>query len=157
MRTYGFAATDAAQPLAPFAFERREPRANDVVMEVLYCGICHTDLHQSRNDWGFSRYPVVPGHEIVGRVIAVGEDVTRYKAGDHVAVGCMVDSCQRCDQCRKGEEQLCREVNTLTYGSPDRITGEITHGGYAKHVVVRQEFVLSVPAALDPARAAPLL
>jgi uncharacterized zinc-type alcohol dehydrogenase-like protein len=157
MRTYGFAATDAAQPLAPFAFERREPRANDVMMEVLYCGICHTDLHQSRNDWGFSRYPVVPGHEIVGRVIAVGEDVTRFKAGDAVAVGCMVDSCQRCDQCRKGEEQLCRDGNTQTYNDKDRITGEPTYGGYSKHLVVREEFALAVPESLDLARTAPLL
>jgi uncharacterized zinc-type alcohol dehydrogenase-like protein len=111
----------------------------------------------ARDDWGWTSYPIVPGHEIVGRVIAVGPEVTGFKVGDHAAVGCMVDSCQRCDQCRKGEEQLCREVNTLTYGSPDRITGEITHGGYSKHVVVRQEFVLRVPKGLDLSRAAPLL
>ncbi len=114
-------------------------------MEVLYCGICHTDLHQARNDWGCSRYPVVPGHEIVGRVIAVGREVTRFKAGDAVAVGCMVDSCQHCDQCRKGEEQLCREGNTQTYNDKDRITGEPTYGGYSKHLVVREEFALRVP------------
>jgi uncharacterized zinc-type alcohol dehydrogenase-like protein len=126
-------------------------------MEILYCGVCHSDLHMARNDWNWTTYPIVPGHEIIGRVIGVGREVTRFKPGDHVAVGCMVDSCQRCDQCRKGEEQLCREGNTLTYGSPDRITGEITHGGYSKHVVVRQEFVLRVPDELDLARAAPLL
>src|SRR5437868_7125666 len=120
MKTFGFAATDAATPLKPFAFERRAPRPNDVVMEVLYCGICHTDLHQARNDWGWSQYPMMPGHEIVGRVTKVGSDVTRHKVGDAVAVGCMVDSCQHCDQCHKGEEQLCRNGNTQTYNDKDR-------------------------------------
>jgi uncharacterized zinc-type alcohol dehydrogenase-like protein len=126
-------------------------------MEILYCGVCHSDLHWARNDWGWSNYPVVHGHEIVGRVIEVGPEVTRFKAGDHVAVGCMVDSCERCDQCRKGEKQLCREGNTGTYGGLDRTTQEIAQGGYSKHVVVRQEFVLRVPDGLDLSRAAPLL
>ncbi len=153
----GYAAQAADAPLAPFDFARREPRPNDVAMEVLYCGICHTDLHQARNDWGVSQYPVVPGHEIVGRVIAVGSEVTRYKVGDHVAVGCMVDSCQHCDQCHKGEEQLCREHCTQTYNDADRITGERTYGGYSKHLVVREEFALRVPEGLDLSRAAPLL
>jgi alcohol dehydrogenase (NADP+) len=157
MKTYGFAATDATQPLEPFSFERRAPRPNDVVMEILYSGICHSDLHQARNDWGWSQYPLVPGHEIVGRVIEVGSDVSRFKVGDHVAVGCMVDSCQRCDQCRKGEEQLCREGNTQTYNDKDRVTGEPTYGGYSKHLVVREEFALHVPEGLDLAKAAPLL
>lgn len=157
MKTFGFAATDAKTPLGPFTFERRAPRPNDVAMEVLYCGICHTDLHQARNDWGWSQYPMVPGHEIVGRVTAVGSDVTRYKVGDAVAVGCMVNSCQHCDQCHKGEEQLCRNGNTQTYNDKDRITGERTYGGYSKHLVVREEFVLRVPDGLDLSRAAPLL
>jgi uncharacterized zinc-type alcohol dehydrogenase-like protein len=157
MKTTGYAAQSAEAPLAPFAFERRALRPNDVAMEILYCGVCHTDLHFARNDWGWSSYPLVPGHEIVGRVIEVGTEVTRFKPGDAVAVGCMVDSCQRCDQCRRGEEQLCREGATLTYSSPDRITQEMTYGGYSKHVVVRQEFVLRVPDGLDLARAAPLL
>lgn len=157
MKTIGFACEAVGAPLAPFAFERRELRPNDVAMEILYCGVCHSDLHMARDDWGWTSYPIVPGHEIVGRVTTVGPEVTRFKVGDHVAVGCMVDSCQRCDQCRKGEEQLCREGNTLTYDSPDRITGEITHGGYSKHVVVREEFVLRVPEGLDLSRAAPLL
>lgn len=157
MKTLGYAAQSADTPLAPFAFERRALRPNDVAVEILYCGVCHTDLHMARNDWGWSIYPMVPGHEIVGRVIAVGSEVARFKAGDHVAVGCMVDSCQHCDQCHKGEEQLCREGSTLTYCSPDRITRDITYGGYSKHVVVRQEFVLAVPDGLDLARAAPLL
>jgi alcohol dehydrogenase (NADP+) len=157
MKTIGYAAQSAETPLAPFPFERRELRPNDVAMEILYCGVCHSDLHMTRNDWGWTTYPIVPGHEIVGRVTEVGSEVARFKAGDHVAVGCMVDSCQICDQCHKGEEQLCREGNTMTYGSPDRITGEITRGGYSRHVVVRQEFVLRVPHGLDLSRAAPLL
>ncbi|MET1161040.1 MAG: NAD(P)-dependent alcohol dehydrogenase [Pseudoxanthomonas sp.] len=157
MKTNGYAALSADASLAPFSFERRAPRANDVAMEVLYCGVCHTDLHQARNDWGFSLYPLVPGHEIVGRVTAVGSDVTRYKVGDAVAVGCMVDSCQHCDQCRKGEEQLCREGNTQTYNSRDRISQDVTYGGYSKQLVVREEFVLRVPKTLDLSRVAPLL
>jgi uncharacterized zinc-type alcohol dehydrogenase-like protein len=126
-------------------------------MDILYCGVCHSDLHFARNDWNWSIYPLVPGHEIVGRVTAIGSEVTRYKVGDAVAVGCMVDSCQHCDQCHKGEEQLCREGLTLTYSGRDRLTGDITYGGYSKHLVVRQEFVLRVPDGLDLARAAPLL
>jgi uncharacterized zinc-type alcohol dehydrogenase-like protein len=157
MKTLGYAAPSADKPLAPFAFERRDLRPNDVAMEVLYCGICHTDLHQARNDWGWSSYPIVPGHEIVGRVIGVGSEVKRHKVGDPVAVGCMVDSCQHCDQCHNGEEQLCREGMTQTYNDHDRLTKDITYGGYSKHLVVREEFVLRVPAALDLAKAAPLL
>ncbi|KRG63347.1 hydroxyacid dehydrogenase [Stenotrophomonas humi] len=157
MKTLGYAAFDTTSPLAPYAFERRELRGNDVAMEILYCGVCHSDLHTARNDWGWSYYPIVPGHEIVGRVIEVGPDVTRYRLGDHVAVGCMVDSCMECDQCHKGEEQLCREGNTGTYAGADRITGEHTHGGYSKHLVVREEFCLRMPEGLDLARAAPLL
>jgi uncharacterized zinc-type alcohol dehydrogenase-like protein len=157
MKTIGYAARSAETPLAPFAFERRALRPNDVAMEIHFCGICHTDLHQSRNDWGWSQYPLVPGHEIVGRVIEVGSEVTRYQVGDAVAVGCMVDSCQHCDQCHKGEEQLCRNGMTQTYNSQDRITGERTYGGYSKHLVVREEFVLRVPDGLDTSRAAPLL
>ena len=157
MKTIGYAAQFAETPLAPFTFERRALRPNDVAMEVLYCGICHTDLHQARNDWGWSQYPLVAGHEIVGRVTAIGGEVTRHKVGDAVAVGCMVDSCQHCDQCHKGEEQLCREGNTQTYNGQDRITGERTYGGYSKHLVVREEFVLRVPDGLDLSRTAPLL
>ena len=157
MKTIGYAAQSAESPLAPFSFERRALRPNDVAMEILYCGVCHTDIHFARNDWGWSIYPIVPGHEIVGRVTAVGSEVTRYRKGDAVAVGCMVDSCQHCDQCRKGEEQLCREGSTLTYSGRDRITQDVTYGGYSKHVVVREEFVLRVPDGLDLARAAPLL
>ncbi|MET0289999.1 MAG: NAD(P)-dependent alcohol dehydrogenase [Pseudoxanthomonas sp.] len=157
MNTLGYAAFDPAQPLAPFAFERRALRPDDVAMEILYCGVCHSDLHTARNDWGWSDYPIVPGHEIVGRVIEVGPGVRKYKMGDHVAVGCMVDSCQHCDQCHQGEEQLCREGMTGTYAGADRITGENTQGGYSKHLVVREAFCLRVPDGLDLARAAPLL
>ncbi len=157
MRTIGYAANAKASPLKPHVFERREPRPNDVCMEVLYCGICHSDLHMVNDDWGMAVYPMVPGHEIVGRVIAVGVDVKKYQVGDHVAVGCLVDSCQTCDQCKKGEEQYCREWATLTYCGCDRIDGTITQGGYSKHLVVREEFVVRVPDGLDLSRTPPLL
>lgn len=157
MKTIGYAAHSAKAHLEPFQFERRALRPNDVAIEILYSGICHTDVHQAHNDWGFSHYPLVPGHEIIGQVTAVGADVKKYQVGDKVAVGCMVDSCQACDQCQHGEEQFCREGMTQTYCSPDRITGEMTYGGYSKHIVVREEFVLSVPASLDLSRAAPIL
>lgn len=157
MKTIGFAAYDTETPLAPFEFERRGLRENDVAMEILYCGVCHSDLHTARNDWGWSYYPIVPGHEIVGRVTQVGPSVSKFKVGDSVAVGCMVDSCQECDQCKKGEEQLCREGMIGTYAGYDRITKEPTQGGYSKHLVVREEFCLSVSEKLDLAKAAPLL
>jgi uncharacterized zinc-type alcohol dehydrogenase-like protein len=157
MKTIGFACTSVDTPLEPFIFERRAPRPNDVVIEILYSGVCHSDYHWTKNDWGWTTFPAVPGHEIVGKVIEVGSAVKRYKLGDHVAVGCMVDSCLSCDQCKKGEEQLCREGNTLTYGGFDRITNELTYGGYSKHLVVREEFVLKVPEGLDLSKAAPLL
>ncbi len=157
MKTNGYAAQSTDSSLAPFSFKRRDLRSNDIAMEILYCGVCHSDLHMSHNDWGMTTYPIVPGHEIVGRVIEVGREAKRFKIGDAVAVGCMVDSCQVCDQCWKGEEQFCRQGMTMTYSSPDRVTGEITHGGYSRHLVVREEFVLRVPETLDLARAAPLL
>ena len=157
MKTVGYAALSAKAPMAPFSFDRRALRANDVSMEILYCGVCHSDLHTARNDWGWTVYPAVPGHEIVGRVTEVGSSVSGYKVGDTVAVGCMVDSCLACDQCRKGEEQLCREGNTNTYNGQDRVTGANTLGGYSKHLVVREEFLLRVPETLDLAKVAPLL
>jgi uncharacterized zinc-type alcohol dehydrogenase-like protein len=152
-----YAAQDKEAALAPFTIERRDLRANDVAIDILYCGVCHSDLHQARNDWKNSIYPVVPGHEIVGVVTGVGAEVGRFKAGDHVAVGCMVDSCRECDQCHKGKEQMCRKGSTLTYNGKDRVTGDLTWGGYSTAIVVREEFVLRVPDALDIARAAPLL
>ena len=157
MKTIGYACTSADAPLEPYSFERRAPLANDVVMEITYAGICHSDIHMAHNDWGFTLYPLVPGHEIVGRVIEIGSDVTKFKVGDHGAVGCMVDSCQHCDQCRRGEEQFCREGNTGTYSIPDRIDGSITKGGYSKHIVVREEFVCTVPEGMDLSRTAPIL
>jgi uncharacterized zinc-type alcohol dehydrogenase-like protein len=160
MQTLGYAAQDAQSPLAPFAFERRDLRDNDVAIDVLYCGICHTDLHLARNawkDWGPTHYPCVPGHEIVGRVTAVGTGVTRHAVGDTVAVGTMVDSCRQCDQCRRDQEQMCREGPTITYNSFDRIDKGLTFGGFSKQMVVRQEFVLRVPDGLDLSRTAPLL
>lgn len=128
-----------------------------MAIEILYSGICHSDLHTVNGDWGPQPYPLVPGHEIVGRVLEVGSAVQHYKVGDQVGVGCMVDSCQDCDQCHHGEEQYCRHGMTGTYGSKDRIDGEITQGGYSKHIVVREEFVLRIPAGLDMSRAAPIL
>lgn len=157
MKTIGYAAQSATTPLAPFTFERRALRPDDVAMEVLYCGVCHSDLHISRNDWGFTVYPNLPGHEIIGRVTAVGGEVTRHRVGDIVAVGCLVDSCQHCTHCHDGEEQYCLNGRTDTYNAPDRVTGQITMGGYSKHMVAREEFVLRVPAGLDPARTGPLL
>lgn len=157
MKTIAYASHSPDSPLVPYSFERRELRDNDVAMEVLYCGVCHSDMHMSHNDWGMTVYPVVPGHEIIGRVTAVGSKVTRYKTGDAVAVGCMVDSCMECDQCHHGEEQLCREGMTMTYSSLDRIDHTVTQGGYSKYLVVREEFVLRVPDGLDLSRAAPLL
>jgi len=157
LKTHGFAASSAGARLEPFQFERRDLRPNDVAIDILFCGICHSDLHQVRNDWGQGHYPMVPGHEIVGRVASVGRSVTRHKVGDAVAVGCMVDSCQQCGPCEDGEEQFCREGMTETYSSKDRVTGEPTFGGYSKHVVVREEFVLRVPDGLDLSRVAPLV
>lgn len=153
----GYAALDANTPLVPFDFERRELRDNDVRIRIDYCGVCHSDLHQARNDWNGSKYPLVPGHEIIGRVTAVGPAVTRHAVGDSVAVGCMVDSCLTCEQCSSGHEEYCRSGNTQTYNGKDRITGDPTYGGYSNHIVVREEFVLKVPAGLDMARAGPLL
>jgi len=157
MKTIGYAAHAADAHMTPYRFERRALRANDVAIEILYSGICHSDLHTVNGDWGPQAYPLVPGHEIIGRVIGVGAEVTKYRVGDNVGVGCMVDSCQHCDQCEHGEEQFCREGLTPTYGAPERISGEITQGGFSKHIVVREEFVLRIPAALDLSRAAPIL
>lgn len=157
MQCIGYAATDKSAPLAPYTFQRRDLRAEDVAIDILYCGVCHSDLHQVRNDWGNSVYPVLPGHEIVGRVSAVGTAVTKFARGDMVAIGCMVDSCLSCDQCRRGEEQYCRKFPTMTYNGKDRVTGENTLGGYAKAIVVREDFVLRLAGTLDAARAGPLL
>lgn len=156
-QTHAYAAYASDQPLAPFTFERRAPRPDDVAIEILYCGICHTDLHYARNDWGMTTFPLVPGHEIVGRVTAVGNAVTQFKAGDLVGVGCMVDSCHHCQACEDGVEQFCLNGFTMTYGGEDRQDGTFTQGGYSDSIVVSEHFVLRMPEGLDPAAAAPIL
>lgn len=156
IKTLGYAAYDAQSPLAPFNFERRDPGANDVQIEILYCGVCHSDLHQVRNEWQNSTFPLVPGHEIVGRVVQVGNGVTKFKQGDLAAVGCLVDSCHSCPDCEAGLEQFC-DSSVFTYNSHDRHTGKMTYGGYSKQIVVHEDFVLRLSDKLDPAAAAPLL
>ncbi len=157
MRTPAYAALSASTPLQPLTIDRRALRADDVAIDILYCGVCHSDLHQARNDWGSARYPMVPGHEIIGRVSAVGPAVTSIQVGDAVGVGCMADSCRDCDQCNQGEEQFCRHGVTMTYNGRDRVSGELTLGGYSRAIVVREAFVIALSPALDLARAAPLL
>lgn len=156
-QTRAYAAHADDQPLAPFTFERRQPRPDDVAIEILYCGVCHSDLHFARDDWGMSRYPVVPGHEIVGRVTAVGDEVSKFQVGDLVGVGCMVDSCRHCQPCHDGVEQFCLEGFTMTYGSDDRHDGSLTQGGYSDSIVVSEHFVLRMPEGIDLASAAPIL
>ncbi len=157
MKVLGFAAQSATEALAPYRFERRDPRPDDVEIEILYCGVCHSDLHMARNDWGWSFYPVVPGHEIIGRVVGVGAEVSKFKVGEYVGIGCMVDSCQHCAACEQGLEQYCEEGHTLTYGSKDRIDGMMTYGGYSEKIVATERFVVKVPDGLNLAGAAPLL
>lgn len=159
-----YAVTSKDAPFNPISVKRRELRPNDVNIEILYCGVCHTDLHTARAEWDGliypegTIYPCVPGHEIVGRVTAVGSRVTRFNTGEIVGVGCMVDSCQECEACKSGNEQYCEKSATWTYNSPDRITGDNTQGGYADSIVVRQEFVLKIThAEEDLAAVAPLL
>ena len=153
----GYAAQDAASPLAPWSFERRALRPRDVRLDILYTGVCHSDIHMARNDWGWSAFPLVPGHEIIGRVSAVGAEVTNFRAGDAVAVGVIVDSCLSCPACADGQEQFCEQGSTQTYGSPDKVSGGMTYGGYSDSMVVTEEFVYPVPAKLDLKAAAPLL
>lgn len=155
--TKGYAAHAATEPLAPFSFERRDLRPNDVQIEILYCGVCHSDLHTARNEWHGTVYPCVPGHEIVGRVIKVGEQVTKFKEGDLAGVGCLVDSCQKCNNCKQGLEQYCEEVATQTYNNPDRIDQTITKGGYSNNIIVSENFVLSISDKLPLEGVAPLL
>lgn len=160
MTTKAFAAQAAESPLAPFSFDRREPGPKDVAIEILYCGVCHSDIHQARNEWKNTTYPCVPGHEIVGRVTKVGKDVTKFKEGDHAAVGCMVDSCRTCASCRRGLEQYCETGGlVLTYNGPDKHSkkGWPTFGGYSERIVVDEAFTLCVPEGMDLAATAPLL
>jgi len=152
-----YAAQSAQTPLAPFTFQRREPRPKDVVIDILYCGVCHSDIHQARDEWGGSTFPMVPGHEIVGRVTGVGSAVEAYKVGDIVGVGCMVDSCRTCSACGEGVEQYCENGFTGTYNSKDRHDGAPTQGGYASNIVVDEAFVLRVSQDLPLHAVAPLL
>jgi alcohol dehydrogenase (NADP+) len=153
-----YAAQSADAPLGPFALQRRRPEATDVHLEILYCGVCHSDLHTARSEWPGTVYPVVPGHEIVGRVVSVGSAVKRFKAGDRAAVGCLVDSCRNCPSCADNLEQYCEKGMVLTYNSPDsHIPGAMTYGGYSTQIVVDEHFVVRVPESLDLAAAAPLL
>ncbi len=156
-KAFGFAATDASAPLAPFSFERREPREKDVDIDILFCGVCHSDLHTARGEWGNTLYPSVPGHEIVGRVSRVGAGVSKFKVDDLVGVGCMVDSCRHCASCKDGLEQYCENGFTGTYNGSLFGGAENTYGGYSDRIVVDEAFVLKIPAGLDLAAAAPLL
>ena len=157
MKVLGYAAKTPTAPLAPFTFDRREPRPDDVVIEILYCGVCHSDLHQARNDWGFSEYPIVPGHEVIGRVASVGDSVTKFKVGDLAGIGCMVDSCRECNPCQQGLEQYCEEGNVQTYNGHDRHDHQPTYGGYSQTIIASEAFVLHIPQGIDLKGAAPLL
>ena len=152
-----WAAQSSTSPLEPFSIRRREPLPGDVVIEILYCGVCHSDLHQVRNEWHNSIYPVVPGHEIVGRVVKTGRGVKRFKEGDLAAVGCMVDSCRACPSCLRGLEQYCERSTTFTYNSEDKHLGGPTFGGYAESIVVDEAFTLKLSPNADLAATAPLL
>jgi len=151
-----YSAASATSLLAATTISRREPTASDVRIEILYCGVCHSDLHFARNEWNFTQYPAVPGHEIIGRVTAIGSGVKKFKVGEMVGVGCLVDSCRTCPDCRDGLEQFCNGM-VMTYGSQDKHLGGGTLGGYSQGIVVTEDFVLRIPANLNPAAAAPLL
>jgi alcohol dehydrogenase (NADP+) len=155
--TKAYAAFDSKSPLRPFAFERRDPRSRDVVIAIDFCGVCHSDLHQVRDEWNGSKYPMVPGHEIVGHVVAIGAEVTKHVVGDRVGVGCFVDSCRECEMCKSGQEQFCAKGMTGTYNSTERDGSAPTQGGYSSQIVVDESYVLRVPKTLPLDRVAPLL
>lgn len=155
--TKAYAAQEATAPLAPFSIQRRDPKPTDVQIDILYCGICHSDLHTARNEWGNTTYPVVPGHEIVGRVTKVGDKVTKFKEGELVGVGCLVDSCRECASCKEGLEQYCENGWVGTYNSQQKDGSGITYGGYSKNIVVHEDFVLNVSDKLPLEGVAPLL
>lgn len=154
IKAYGV--TDSQADLEPMEISRRDTYLTDVEIEILYCGVCHSDIHTARNDWRGSKYPVVPGHEIIGRVLKVGEEVTRFKKGDIVGVGCLVDSCRTCQECKEDLEQYCLD-SVGTYNDPDKWLGGTTLGGYSERITVDEHFVLKIPENLDPAKAGPLL
>jgi len=152
-----YAAYTSTEALRPYKFERRALRDNDILIDIEYCGICHSDIHTVRGDWGPANYPVVPGHEIIGRVKETGPKVTQFKTGQLVGVGCIVDSCQSCPSCNEGLEQYCEKGMTGTYNSRDKISGGFTQGGYSDKIVVQEKFVVSIPENIDARAAAPLL
>lgn len=155
--TRGYAAQGPSSRLEPFTFERRDPGPRDVLIEILYCGICHSDIHQARDEWGGAIFPMVPGHEIVGRVTRVGSKVKRFKAGDLAGVGCFVDSCRRCASCKKGLEQYCEEHVVWTYNGTEKDKKTPTYGGYSSHIVVDEQYTLKISPKLPLANVAPLL
>ena len=155
--TKGFAAQEATAPLAPYEFERREPGPHDVQIEIIYCGVCHSDIHQVRNEWGGTIYPIVPGHEIVGRVTKVGSAVKKFKEGDLAGVGCLVDSCRDCQNCKEGLEQYCENGSVGTYNSYEKDGKTVTYGGYSNRIVTTEDFVLKVSEKLPLEGVAPLL
>ena len=157
MQAKAYAAQNAKSPLAPWSFERRDVGPKDILVEIDYCGVCHSDIHQVRDEWGGSIYPMVPGHEIVGRVMKVGRDVTRFRVGDRAGVGCLVDSCRECSSCRSHEEQYCLKSFSGTYNSREQDGKTPTYGGYSSHIVVTEDFTLKMPTNLDAAASAPLL
>jgi uncharacterized zinc-type alcohol dehydrogenase-like protein len=158
IKAKGYAAHSSTAPLAPYSFERRDPKEHDVVIDIKFCGICHSDIHMTRNEWQFGApYPMVPGHEIAGVVRAVGSKVTKHKVGDHVGIGCMVDSCRTCNHCENDLENYCLNGNTMTYGSVERDSGQSTQGGYSNVIVANEDFVLHVPHSISLDKAAPLL
>ena len=155
--TPSYAAASAASPLAPWSIQRREPGPSDVLIDILYCGVCHSDLHQARDEWGGSVFPMVPGHEIIGRVVRTGSEVTRWKPGDTVGVGCFVDSCRTCEACEAGEEQFCAHGMSFTYNGYEQDGKTPTYGGYSTRITVDENYVLRIPEGIPLERAAPLL
>ena len=159
MKVYGFGAFGKDKDLVPVSFERQDPRAGEVAFKVTHCGVCHSDVHQARDDWGNTQYPCVPGHEVVGVVTAVGEGVTKCKEGDLVGVGCMINSCQECDPCERDEENYCEGPKscTLTYNGPKNPDGTNTYGGYTTALIAREEFILKIPEKMDPEYGGPIM
>ncbi len=152
-----YAAQSSTTPLASYTIERRDPRPHDVQIEILFCGVCHSDLHSARNEWGMTVYPIVPGHEIVGRVTAIGDHVKKFKVGDLAGIGCLVDSCRECDNCKDGLEQYCANGAVFSYGGQEKDGSGITHGGYSKSILAHEDFVLHISDKLPLSGVAPLL
>lgn len=159
MDVIGYGTKEASATLGPLAFTREEPRAGEIAFDITHCGVCHSDLHQARDDWGNTVWPCIPGHEIVGTVTAIGDGVTRFAVGDRIGVGCMVNSCQQCAQCEMGHEQYCTGPKscTLTYNGTKKPDGPNSYGGYSTGFVVREESALTIPDAIDSEHAAPIL